>query len=221
MSDIQLLDSRELAQIARNTYAGDPDTKTRLLQGLRPYICPFHDIIPAIAPSARVLDVGCGAGLFLLLLAQLGRLDRGLGFDVSGAAIRAGARAAKRVGAMDRLAFEHRSIEAGFPPGDWNVVSVIDVIHHVPRAAQPAFIASLCDAVQPGGRLVIKDMVTRPRWRAAANIFHDLVMAGQWAQHAAPETIEALAEQRGFKTVRRSRINTLWYGHWSLVMERH
>lgn len=220
ITDSEELDSRQLGRIARGTYAGEPDAKIRILQGLRPHICPFHDIIPAIGSSARVLDVGCGAGLFLLLLAQLKRLERGHGFDVSERAIHAGQRAAERIGAAGHVEFEKRSIEAGFPNDQWDVVSAIDVIHHVPRPAQPDFINALCMAVEPGGRLVIKDMVTRPRWRAAANIAHDLVMAQQWPQHAEPDQVAAQAEGLGFRTVHRSRIDTLWYGHWSLVMER-
>jgi 2-polyprenyl-3-methyl-5-hydroxy-6-metoxy-1,4-benzoquinol methylase len=36
-----------------------------------------------IPAGASVLDVGCGAGLFLLLLGQQGRIRDALGFDVS------------------------------------------------------------------------------------------------------------------------------------------
>ena len=164
---------------------------------------------------------GCGSGMFLLFLASLQRIELGHGFDVSRDAIVAARKACAATPAADALTFEVRAIEAGIPRGDWTVVSVIDVIHHVPPGHQASFVRALCDSVPPGARLIIKDMVSTPYWRACANRLHDLLMARQWVHHAAPALVEQWATDTGLSCVHRSQTNLFWYGHWTLVFERH
>jgi 2-polyprenyl-3-methyl-5-hydroxy-6-metoxy-1,4-benzoquinol methylase len=214
------LSTAALSAQARALYQAEPNTKIRLLQGLRPHICPFGDVMEQVPAGASVLDVGCGAGLFLLLLGQQGRIRHALGFDVSAPSIEAANRAARNAGLAATLEFQVRSIEDGIPEGPWNVVTVVDVLHHVPAAHQRAFVASLCERIPPGGRLVIKDMVAQPRWRAFANQMHDLVMARQWVHQQGPETVDGWVQSLGLRRIYRSRINSWWYGHWTLVYER-
>lgn len=212
-------DATTLATMCRRLYAGQ-SWRWRVLQGLRPYICPFGEVLDLVPPRARVLDVGCGSGVFLLLLATLGRIESGRGFDVSGDAIRAARQALALVPRQSALTFEERSIEAGIPRGDWTVVSVIDVLHHVPPAHQADFVRALCDVLPPGARLIVKDMVVTPRWRALANRLHDLLMARQWVHHVSPGTVEQWLAGTGLRCTHRNSSNMLWYGHWTLVFER-
>ncbi len=214
------LTTAALSAEARALYQREPNAKIRLLQGLRPHICPFGDVMEQVPVGASVLDVGCGAGLFLLLLGRQGRLREGLGFDVSAPAVAAAQRAAQGSGLADTLKFEVRSIEEGIPVGPWNVVTSVDVLHHVPAAHQQAFVAALCERVPPGGRLVLKDMVARPRWRAFANQMHDLLMARQWVHQVGPEEVDTWVQAQGLHRIYRSRINSWWYGHWTLAYER-
>lgn len=209
-----------LSAEARALYQAEPDARIRLLQGLRPHICPFGDVMAQIPAGASVLDVGCGAGLFLLLLGRQAHIRDGLGFDVSVPAVEAAQRAAETSGLAETLTFQVRSIEEGMPEGHWNVVTSVDVLHHVPVSQQRSFVESLCERVPRGGRLVIKDMVARPRWRAWANQMHDLVMARQWVHQVGPEEVDGWIQAKGLSRVYRSRINSWWYGHWTLVYDR-
>ena len=160
-----------------------------------------------IPAGASVLDVGCGAGLFLLLLGRQAHIRDGLGFDVSVPAVEAAQRAAETSGLAETLTFQVRSIEEGMPEGHWNVVTSVDVLHHVPVSQQRSFVESLCERVPRGGRLVIKDMVARPRWRA-------------WVHQVGPEEVDGWIQAKGLSRVYRSRINSWWYGHWTLVYDR-
>jgi 2-polyprenyl-3-methyl-5-hydroxy-6-metoxy-1,4-benzoquinol methylase len=209
-----------LAGLASELYAAEPSAKIRLSQRYRPYICPFDQVIAQVPESARVLDVGCGSGLFLLLLAKLGRIEAGHGFDVSAPAISAARNAAARQALTATLSFEERPVEAGIPEVHHSVVTVLDVIHHIPPPHQQAFVAALCAATPAGGRLIIKDMVHRPIWRATANRLHDLVMARQWVHHLQPGIVADWCLQNGMRLVHQTSANTLWYGHWMLVLDR-
>lgn len=198
-------------------------TLFRTLQRYRPYICPFEDLIAEVPVGASVLDVGCGGGLFLGLLAALGREPYGVGFDVSshgiGLATGMAARANARPGKGD-LRFIRLDAEAPWPPGQYDVVSMIDVIHHVPPAAQEACIRRASRTVAPGGIFLFKDMVSRPVWRALANRMHDLVLARQWIHYVPVAKVEAWAADEGMVLERSDRIDRLWYGHELRVFRR-
>lgn len=208
----------DIRQLASPLYAGADSAKVRLMATYRAYICPLHEVILEVPPQSSVLDVGCGHGLLLNLLARLGRIRKGHGFDVAGAAIKVARQVADRHALSGVVGFEHRSIAQGIPDAGHDVVTVIDVLHHVPDAHKADFVRALCQVVPPGGRLVIKDMVVRPRWRAAANRLHDLVMARQWVDHVESDTVETWAKEVGMNVLRRDRFNTWWYGHWLLVL---
>lgn len=221
MNPDTVLGPRLIKNMASELYAGAGTPMVRFMQRYRSYICPLHEVIREVPERSRVLDVGCGNGLLLNLLAHQGRIGHGHGFDLSGPAIDVARQVALRHPPDRTITFETRSVNQGIPRLGFEVVTVVDVLHHIPDAYKQAFVADLCDAVPEGGRLIIKDMVCRPRWRAAANRLHDLVMARQWVEHADPAHVEQWAARKGMVVRRRATFNTLWYGHWLLVMHKH
>lgn len=215
------LGPRLIKNMASELYANVGTSMVRFMQRYRSYICPLHEVIREVPEGSRVLDVGCGNGLLLNLLAHQGRIGHGHGFDLSGPAIDVARQVALRHPPDRAITFETRSVNQGIPRLGFEVVTVVDVLHHIPDAYKQAFVADLCDAVPEGGLLIIKDMVCKPRWRAAANRLHDLVMARQWVEHADPTHVEQWAARKGMVVRRRATFNTLWYGHWLLVMQKH
>jgi 2-polyprenyl-3-methyl-5-hydroxy-6-metoxy-1,4-benzoquinol methylase len=200
------------ARLARDIYRdAKPDIKYK--QGLRPYICPFHLLVDYIPNGASVLDAGCGAGLFILLMAKLGRIRSAVGFDSDYVAIRAAQNAAAKL--MDRtpIHFEQISADDRWPKGRFDVVSIIDVMHHVHPEKQAELIASAAEHLNDGGLLVYKDMAKRPVWRAAANRLHDLVSVHEWIHYAALDDVIDWAKDAGLNLEHRLGINVLWYGH--------
>ncbi len=211
-----------LSRIAATIFLRGP-LLFRLLQRYRPFICPFEELLPHCPAGSRVLDVGCGGGLWLHLLNATDRLGEGLGFDSSAAAIELAQRAtiapaasaapSDAIRTEPRLRFIHLDVRAPWPDGTFDVVSIIDVLHHVPPAAQRSVITLACARVRPGGVLLYKDMCRRPRWRALMNRLHDLVLARQWINYAPVEDVEAWAVSAGMQIERRAFFPRWWYGH--------
>lgn len=112
--------------------------------------------VPAGARSA--VDVGCGDGVVSRALARRG-LDV-LGIDVSPRMV---ALARARSPAALRVQYRVADImAAALPARAFDVVVSINVVHHVPLHR---VIPRLAAAVAPGGRLLIQDVVRRPRAR--------------------------------------------------------
>lgn len=206
------LSPKEAAKLSRRLYAEGPFI-ARKLQGWRPYICPFGPLIDAIPSGARVLDIGCGSGLFLGLLSAVKRIREGVGFDSSSAAIALANTMRNRVEGSDRLTFLHRAVENTWPEGAFDTVTMIDVMHHVPRSHRREVVTSAAAHTAPGGIFLYKDIATRPRWRAWANRLHDLIIAREWISYTDFRDIADWAAAAGLALEETNRINMLWYSH--------
>jgi 2-polyprenyl-3-methyl-5-hydroxy-6-metoxy-1,4-benzoquinol methylase len=214
---VELENADQAALVARRLFPG-PSFGSRM-QRLRPYICPFHELVRQVPAGSRVLDVGCGSGLFLGLLSSVDRIQSGLGFDASQQAISlATAMAQKLSGAA--VSFRHIKVDEKWPDDSFDVVSLIDVMHHIPSSARDHTLRLIADRVRRGGLFIYKDMVTRPLWRATANQIHDLAIARQWIVYEPVDRIEAFCADFGLEALVRKDINMLWYGHQLRVFRR-
>ena len=187
----------------------------------RPYICPFHQLLELVPKNSTVLDVGCGSGIFAGLILSYRDPKRVTGVDSNPNSICiAQEMAQKRSGATSVLHFEHRDARLGLPEGQYDIVSLIDVLHHVPPKEQGNVIFQAAERVVPGGILLYKDLVERPLWRAWANRVHDLILAREWIHYVPLSTViswgtkcELLVEATYFG-------NMLWYGHECVVFRK-
>jgi SAM-dependent methyltransferase len=140
----------------------------------------------------RVLDVGCAAGYFLSVMQEEG-------WDVTGlepsAPIRA--QAAERIGAENvRAGLLH---EAGLAPASFDLVTLWDVLEHIPDP-----VAALSHAralLAPGGKLLIETQnvdsraakVLGPRWQHYKHAEH--------IYHFNPKTLGVVLERAGFRVL--------------------
>lgn len=216
-----------VAQIARRLFAAEKGFRARL-QEWRPAICPIEEVLLHVPPHSRVLDVGCGAGLVLGVLASLRPLTAGVGIDADAAAIGRARRMAERLTARnDDLQGDQPPLEfalseniADWPAGPFDVVLLVDVLHHVSPSAQRTFLEAVFARVRPGGRFIYKDMASRPLLYAIANRLHDLVLAREHIHYVEPSVVQAVAESHGCRLVHRRHVRQWWYAHDLLVFDK-
>jgi 2-polyprenyl-3-methyl-5-hydroxy-6-metoxy-1,4-benzoquinol methylase len=212
--------AQRYSKIAAECYRDAP-AGMRWMQRFRPYICPFEELAPLVPSGARVLDVGCGAGLFLILLAAEGKRVDAIGFDSSKPAIRAANVAAQSPLLQgSSLRFELRDAEAEWPAGEFDVVSLIDVAHHIPPKQRDQVLSALAAKLAPGGVLLYKDISTRPRWMAAANRLHDLMLARQWISYWPLAEVRRKAADIGLQCESEWKSFRWWYPHETLVLRK-
>lgn len=125
---------------------------------LRAKLLSVMDLL--LPPSGRVLDVGCGFGLFTAYFAQMEPARRITGVDVSASRIRTARRVAIELG-LDAL-FVTGDVRDAALEGPFEAAYVLDVLHHIPREDQRATLERLKGLLAPGGSLIIKDITTVP-----------------------------------------------------------
>lgn len=110
-------------------------------------------LVRNFAPLGRVLDFGCGTGLFLRALRQSAAAADLTGCDVSAGMIEA-ARKCWDTGPLPPLVVL-QSGELPFADGTFDMVTATCVFHHVEASARASAAAELLRVTKPGGVLVV------------------------------------------------------------------
>ncbi len=180
----------------------------------------FLDEIGQYLPAAGpVLDIGCGFGLFSLYYAATapGRLLRGLDRDAR--RIATARRAAARLG-LDNVVYEVGDARDFKGDGEVQAAYMLDIVHHIPPASVPPLLRALRRSLPAGGRLLVKDVDTRPapkRWFTWAL---DKAMAPRSPVHYWPaEALAGRLAEAGFRVHRHLMVDVLPYPHVLYVAE--
>jgi len=208
------VDNRRIRALARDYGRQFPPFR-RAMVTLRPRICPFGSLLAPIDKAGTLLDIGCGSGFFLFLAQATQPRRRLFGVETSEPAA-ASARASLRSQfgeAGVEVAIDGTLDIAAWPSGQFEAVTVLDVLHHVPRAAKRAFMAAAAARVAPGGRLIYKDIDAAPTWRRAMNSLHDLIVARERVTYTPRDRIADWMREAGLVRVDAQTTDTLWYRH--------
>jgi SAM-dependent methyltransferase len=215
------LDASALSAVAKTLYKDGPLFR-RKLQHWRPHICPFESLFRHVPQGSKVLDIGCGGGLFLNLMAGVGMEFVGVGFDVSQPAIDMANAAAKQVAMSNSkatLSFHRIDLGRDWPAGKFDVLTCIDVLHHVPAASQRDFVRRLASATC-AKKLIFKDVSPVPLWMGLASFLHDLALSRQWITMRHEDRIREWLIEEGLTVTECRRLDTLWYSHYLIVGEK-
>ena len=122
-------------------------------------LCPFDAVAEHVPADGRILDFGCGYGLFSAYLHGLSPDRRIVGVDIDANKI-----AVARAAAGEGMEF-HVLDAAGPPPGPYDCAVVVDVLYLMDRETQRETLKRLVSELAPAGTLVVKEMSLRPRWK--------------------------------------------------------
>lgn len=192
-----------LPETLRQAYAGAP-RKERLHVAGRWRTCPFEAVEPHVPKAGRIMEIGCGHGLFSLYLAQQSPEREVTGVDVDEDKIPF-ARAAASAAEATNVTFDVVAPDA-LPEGSWDAIVVVDVLYLLGREGASRLIAAAAGAVAPGGVVVLKEMAERPRWKYAVNQFQEIlatkvirITEGDHVEVVPPSAIVAELERAGLE----------------------
>jgi len=152
----------------------------RLFVRARHLLCPFDRILPHVPPSGRVLDVGCGHGLFSHLMAVQSRERAVLGVDPSPTKIAV----AQRVGQqLANVSFRLGTIDV-VDEDDFQAITIMDVLYLLPPAEKLRLLQRCRELIAPNGVLLLKTNDTRPRWKYWVTRTQEALMTGLGLTHS-------------------------------------
>jgi 2-polyprenyl-3-methyl-5-hydroxy-6-metoxy-1,4-benzoquinol methylase len=179
---------------------------------LRPKLLSLMDLM--LTDEGRILDVGCGFGLFAAYFGQTHPRRSIVGVDPSARRIGMARDVAAKLG-LRQHSFIVGDVRDATLEGPFDAIYVLDVMHHLPREDQEQVLERFRTLLAPGGMLIIKDITTEPRFGLLFTELLDRVMVG-WSEPLAYRHHHEWAEMLsglGFK-VRMVRVpDILPYPH--------
>lgn len=176
----------------------------RLHTVIRARTCPMADVLARVPNEGRLLEVGCGHGLFANEAALRSPDLFVVGIDPAPSKI---LWAKATVGSRTNVVFRHCRVEE-LRERRFDVVAILDVLYLVPRSSWVSFLRECRKRLQPGGRLILKEVNTRPRWKFSWCLAQEIfsvrllnITLGHELAFATPDEMVGVLHQAGFQDV--------------------
>ena len=144
---------------------------------------------PALAPGARVLDLGCGCGVPAAQM--LARDFRVTGVDLSRVQL------ARARALVPGASFVHADMaRVAFAPGAFAAVVAFFSIIHLPLAEQPGLLARIAGWLAPGGRLLA--VLGREAWTGVEENWRGVPGVRMYYSHASAHVYRGWLAEAGF-----------------------
>jgi len=181
----------------------------------------FLDEIGQYLPArGRVVDLGCGFGLFSLYYASVRPGLELEGLDLNSRRIAMAQAAARRLG-LENVRYRVGNVMDFRGSQLYDAGYMLDIVHHIPARAVRPLLEQIAKALPPGARLLVKDVDRKPaykRWftHALDKLMDPLTPVSYWAA----EELQDLLEEVGFSVYRHLMVDILPYPHVLYVCER-
>lgn len=150
----------------------DQPLADRLHTRIRWASAPLGPVADALPTEGRILEIGCGHGLFAAYAALSAPRREVLGTDIDAAKVAVAQRALADL--APRLRIE-TAPDGAVPAGPWDGIAIVDMLYLLPPDRQRALLGEAAAALAPDGRLVVKEMDVRPRWKARWNVLQETI----------------------------------------------
>ena len=163
---------------------------------IRMFLVSFKKIESLIPKEGKILDIGCGNGLFCHYMQLTSEKRTIIGVDNDENRIKTA-----RITANNNpgLQFHHGDANAT-DLGGIQIITLIDLLHHMPFEAQEKLLADIYDNLKDQGVLIVKDLQKKPTWKYVLHYIHDsLSYKGKKLYFRSNGDMTSLLERLGFQ----------------------
>jgi 2-polyprenyl-3-methyl-5-hydroxy-6-metoxy-1,4-benzoquinol methylase len=179
MNQLTIVDHKEHRQLFRSLIQAYDSRLVRAYLVARFVIINInilHILQLCMRGKTRVLEIGCGFGLFGCYFAARNPGLTYHGIDLNAKRISMAQTAAQRLG-LDNARFmvgdACKTLEL---EDEYDVIVMMDLMHHIPDTGKRDLIAQTLPRLHPQGRLIIKEIAPEPSWKLAFTWALDVVM---------------------------------------------
>ncbi len=174
----------------------------------------IEEIEQYIPRRGRILDIGCGFGLFSLLFASCSERRQFISFDLNSKRIAIAKNVRSKLGLTEQIDFRTCDLlNYGFEE-EVDAIFVLDLLHHIPQAEVSRILRSFHDVLPEGGTLIIKDVTTKPWFKMVFTWLLDKLMYYNAPLHYYEKSdMISLVKEQGFDVKFHHMIDILPYPH--------
>ena len=195
--------SRRPIDRALRLYADQP-LGIRAFVRARHLLCPLTTIETYVPPRGRILDLGCGHGLFSVLMAISSPERSIMGVEPSPIKMRI---AATLSGKLTNVQFQQGTVDE-VHEGPLDAITILDVLYLLPVPEKLKILERCRQLLRPEGKLVLKTNDTHPAWKYRWAWLQELAMTrigltmGEEALHftSCTQTM-GLLKEAGFRRI--------------------
>lgn len=183
----------------------------------RPIICPFDILLQEIHPNDSVFDIGCGSGQFCTLVAKFTPAKKIHGIEIKEQLVKNAYTVSEEFQQEKQITFE--TFNGQHIPesiADYNIIYMIDVLHHIPIENQIPFLEQVFSKMKKGSRLFLKDIDGSHPF-VIFNKIHDMIFAGEIGNEMGYKTAMQQLENIGFEIKHKSTKTVYVYPHYYLI----
>lgn len=211
-------------QFIFNTYAAS-SFFSKIFIFIRYLVCPWNALMETIDKASRILDIGCGHGLFLHMIKDKYPNAVCIGYDHDHEKIKI----AQATKPQKNLSFLYEANADQLKPVSFDVITLIDVLYSVPLKEWNQIFNTVEILLKPGGTLLIKETVTSPKLKYYICFVQEWMALNllRYTKGDSPKLMSIAyylqqIEKMGFTIVQHKRLDFgyLW-PHYLFISKKH
>jgi len=210
-----MVSSSELLDFLKSGEGANLKGLNRLKTVYRPYICPFDQILNLIPPESKVFDIGCGSGSLLSLIDHFCKPEKLGGIEIDDVLVE-NAKLLLSSSPVPVSVYKYDGITIPEEIKEYDIITMIDVFHHVPKSIQITFFDQLYQKMSIGSVLIYKDIDAESVF-VYANKLHDMVLAGEIGNEWKAKDVAANLKKSGFACSGIIYKHMIFYPHYTIV----
>lgn len=214
----QEVNSKILVDFLKSQNKANAKLLDKIKINYRPYICPFDEILNEIPQGASVFDIGCGSGMLLSLISNFRSPHKLGGCEIDAYLIENSQELLNDQKNVELFTFNGSDLPKSL--ADYDYITLVDVLHHVPVTQQWDFMKSICELMKKDAVLIVKDIEgdsILKYW----NKIHDLLLASEIGNEISSTKLSAhLKDSCGMSIEKTYSKRMLLYPHYTIIAKK-